>query len=30
MQSREIPGGTGPQAVAQALDQARARLTQMV
>jgi len=30
MQSREIPGGTGPQAVAQALDRARARLTQMV
>jgi argininosuccinate lyase len=30
MQSREIPGGTGPQAVAQALDQARVRLTQML
>jgi argininosuccinate lyase len=30
MLSREIPGGTGPQAVAQALDRARARLTQMV
>src|ERR1700685_312731 len=30
MQSREIPGGTGPQAVAQALDQARARITQMM
>jgi len=29
MQSREIPGGTGPQAVAQALAQARARLAQM-
>ncbi len=30
MQSREIPGGTGPQAVAQALEQARARVTQMM
>jgi argininosuccinate lyase len=29
MQSREIPGGTGPQAVAQALNDARARLAQM-
>jgi len=29
MQSREIPGGTGPQAVAQALAQARARLARM-
>ena len=29
MQSREIPGGTGPKAVAQALEQARARLAQM-
>jgi argininosuccinate lyase len=27
LRSREIPGGTGPQAVAQALRQARARLT---
>ena len=29
MRSREIAGGTGPQAVAQALEQARARLAQM-
>jgi len=29
MQSREIPGGTGPKVVARALDQARARLAQM-
>ncbi|MGA2742860.1 MAG: argininosuccinate lyase [Bryobacteraceae bacterium] len=29
LRSREIPGGTGPQAVAQALEQARARLAQM-
>jgi argininosuccinate lyase len=29
MRSREILGGTGPQAVAQALQQARARLAQM-
>jgi hypothetical protein len=27
--SREIPGGTGPKAVAQALEQARVRLAQM-
>jgi argininosuccinate lyase len=30
MLSREIAGGTGPQAVAQALDRARARLTQLL
>jgi len=29
MRSREIPGGTGPEAVAQALEQARARLAHM-
>jgi argininosuccinate lyase len=29
MQSRELPGGTGPQAVARALEEARARLAQM-
>jgi argininosuccinate lyase len=29
MQSREIPGGTGPETVAQALTEARARLEQM-
>ena len=29
LRSREIPGGTGPQAVAQALEQARVRLAQM-
>jgi len=29
MHSREIPGGTGPQAVAQALEAARARLAEM-
>ncbi len=29
LRSREIPGGTGPQAVAQALNDARARLAQM-
>jgi argininosuccinate lyase len=29
LRSREIPGGTGPQAVAQALTQARVRLAQM-
>jgi argininosuccinate lyase len=30
MRSREIPGGTGPQTVAQALTAARARLAQMM
>jgi argininosuccinate lyase len=30
MQSREVPGGTGPNAVAAALTEARARLAQMV
>jgi argininosuccinate lyase len=29
MRSREIPGGTGPQAVAQALEEARSRLARM-
>jgi hypothetical protein len=29
MQSREVPGGTGPKAVAAALAEARARLTRM-
>jgi hypothetical protein len=30
MRSREILGGTGPEAVAQALEQARARIAQML
>jgi argininosuccinate lyase len=30
LRSREIAGGTGPQAVAQALDEARARLSRMI
>jgi argininosuccinate lyase len=29
MESREVPGGTGPAAVAAALDEARRRLSEM-